>query len=220
MRRVVELLVAASVGACATTSGSSESVPAAGDSVVANRQDTTRAGWVPAGFGSLRQDDVALQLEQRDVRVRAIPLDETVIRLLSPDSYTSLREARESRRSELDRLATVHQLRERNVWIVTFHGLAAEARFNPNDLTVRSAGREFRPLEILALTAGFGEHRLQPRDSQQALVLFEDGIDLSQPLSLTFGTARDVSGWEEVLRVLERERALVRSRAATGGRAP
>jgi hypothetical protein len=217
MRLVVLLCLAA---ACATTPPSGESLPASGDTVVAGRQDTTRAGWVPAGFGSLRQDDVALQLEQRDVRVRAIPLDETVIRLLSPDSYNSLRETRESRRNELDRLATVHQLRERNVWLVTFHGLAAEARFNPRDFTVRSAGREFRPLETLALTAGFGEHRLQPRETQQALLLFEDGIDLSQPLTLTFGTSRDGSSWEAVLRVLERERALVRSRAAAGGRSP
>jgi hypothetical protein len=217
--RVLVLVLAICATACATTPPTNERTPAATDSVAANRQDTARAGWVPAGFGSLRQDDVALQLEQRDVRVRAIPLDETVIRLLSPDSYNSLREARESRRSELDRLATIHQLRERNVWIVTFHGLAPEARFNPRDFTVRSAGREFRPLEVLALTAGFGEHRLQPRESQQALLLFEDEIDLSQPLALTFGTARDVS-WEQVIRLLERERALVRSRASAGGRTP
>ena len=86
------------------------------DTTVATQGDTTRAGWVPAGFGGLRQDDVSIRLEPRDVLVRALPLDETVIRLLSPDSYRALHGLLESRRAELDRLASAHQLRGRSVW--------------------------------------------------------------------------------------------------------
>ena len=189
------------------------------DTALATQGDTTRAGWVPAGFGGLRQDDVSIRLEPRDVLVRALPLDETVIRLLSPDSYRALHGLLESRRAELDRLASAHQLRGRSVWYVSFHGMAAEARFSPRDVAVTSAGREFRPLEVIPLTSGFGEQRLQARETQAALYLFEDGIDLSQPLTVSFGTLRDASTWAETLRTLERERALVRTRAASG-RAP
>lgn len=190
--------------------------PRVGATAVARATDTTRAGWVPAGFGSLRQDDVAIRLERRDVLARAIPLDETVIRLLSPDSYRAMRDLLESRRAELERLATVHQLRDRSVWYVGFHGLAAEARFDPREVAITSGGREFRPLEVLPLSSGFGEHRLQPRETQSALYLFEDGIDLAQPLTVAFGTTRDAASWGEIRRTLDRERVLVRSRASVG----
>lgn len=206
------------MGCAGAPSPGSPSDPRVGQSTMARATDTTRAGWVPVGYGSLRQEDVSLELEARDVRVRMIPLDETVIRLLSPDSYRAMRELLESRRSELERHATVHQLRDRSVWYVSFHGLAAEARFSPRDVNITSAAREFRPLEVLPLTAGFGEQRLLPRQTQAALFLFEDGIDLTQPLTVSFGTARDASSWSSILRVLERERALVRSRA--GARRP
>ena len=204
------LWVALSALACATSPA--PGAPSVGGTTAA-QADTLEPGLVPAGLGSLRQDQVTIQLEPRDLLVRVLPLDESVIRLLSPDSYRSLHDIVRSRRSELDRLAAAHQLRARNVWYLSLHGLAAEARFNPLDLGITSAGREFRPIELLPLTAGFGEHRLQARETQTALVLFEDGIDLTQPLAVSFGTMRDASSWPAIIRVLERERSAVRARA-------
>ncbi len=47
--------------------------------------DTLDPNWVPVGFGTLRQDDLALKVSPATgLQVRAIPLDERVIRLLSP----------------------------------------------------------------------------------------------------------------------------------------
>ena len=54
---------------------------------------------------------------------------------------------------------------------------------------------------------------MQPRELQQALYLFEDGIDLSQPLTVTMGIERNTD-WQNILRTIERERAMIRSRAA------
>lgn len=168
---------------------------------------------VPAGFGTLRQDDIAIRLELEQVRIRLLPLDEGIIRLLSPDSYRALRDLASSRQRQIERVAQMHGLHERRLWYVSFYGLAPEARFSPLELTITSGGREFRPFEVIPLSSGFGEQRLQPRETQSALYVFDDGMDLAQPLGVMFGRVRDDAAWAEALRRIERERSLVRARA-------
>src|SRR5260221_1396044 len=67
-------------------------------------EDTTARVSVPAGYGSLRQDDISIRLEPQGLIVRAIPLDENVIRLLTTDSYRALRDLEESNRTAIDRI--------------------------------------------------------------------------------------------------------------------
>ena len=52
----------------------------------------------PAGYGTLRQDEVSIGLRTPEVLIQVVPLQEGVIRLLSPDTYNSLRRLRESKR--------------------------------------------------------------------------------------------------------------------------
>jgi hypothetical protein len=174
--------------------------------------DTNAAGLIPANRGSLRQEQISIRLELPDLIVRLIPMDESVIRTLLPDSYRALREQVESRRSTIARLAQQHGLQRGSVWYAEFFGLAADARFSPEELTVTSSGREFRPIEVVPLSLGFGSQRLQARDRQVALYVFDDAVDVNQPLTVTFGTAQNTR-WAEILKDVERERALVRSRA-------
>lgn len=175
---------------------------------------------VPPGYGTLRQDDVALRMMVANVQIRAIPLEESIIRVLSPDSYRSLHGLRESRRDAIERLAARYLLRERNVWLVTFFGLAPDARFSPQELTLGVAGRDFRALEIVPLTNGFGEQRVSQNQTQSALYLFPDGVDPEQPILARMESARDDS-WGTIQQRIERERALARSRAqAAAGRNP
>jgi hypothetical protein len=199
------------IAACATASSSGRT---AGPQEPA--RDAGAQSLVPAGFGTLKQEDVAVQIDLTDVRARLVPLDESVIRLLAPDSYASLRDLLASRRSEIDRLARLRGLRERNVWYVAFYGLAPEARFTPTDLTITTSGREFRPLEIIPVSSGWGSQRLSARETQSALYVFDDGLDLAQPLTVTMGPARSTR-WRDVLQTIERERALVRARARVRG---
>ena len=63
--------------------------------------DTTGRASVPVGFGTLRQDDIAIRMELPGLIVRAIPLDENLIRLLTPDSYRALRELQESNKQAI-----------------------------------------------------------------------------------------------------------------------
>jgi hypothetical protein len=168
---------------------------------------------VPAGYGSLKQEDVAIRVARRGLQVQAIPLDETIIRVLSPDSYRALREQLASRKSALDSLARRTGLNAFSVWMVRFHGLEqGETPFSPMEFIVTSVGRDFRPIEVIPLTPGFGQQRLRQRDVQTALYAFDPQVDVNQPLTVTYETTRN-SDWPLILSRIERERVLVRSRA-------
>ena len=206
------------VAACSSAPRSpTPATPRQGSPAPAAARDTS--ALVPAGYGTLRQDDIALRMMVANVQIRAIPLDESIIRVLSPDSYRSLHGLRESRRETIERLAARYLLRERNVWLVSFFGLAPDARFSPQELTLGISGRDFRALEIIPLTNGFGEQRVSQNQTQSALYLFPDGVDPDQPIVARMEGARDDS-WGAIQQRIERERALVRSRAPGAGRTP
>jgi hypothetical protein len=168
---------------------------------------------VPAGYGSLKQEDVAIRVGRGGLQVQAIPLDETIIRVLSPDSYRALREQRTSRKARLDSLARRTGLGAFSVWLVRFHGLEqGETPFSPMEFIITSVGRDFRPIDVLPITPGFGQQRLRQREVQAALYVFDPQVDVNQPLTVQYETTRN-SEWSVVLARIERERVLVRSRA-------
>lgn len=178
-------------------------------------EDTTGRGSIPAGYGSLRQDDIALRLEPQGLIVRAIPLDESVIRLLTPDSYRALRDLQESNRRTIENITRRSGGRTPDLWYVSFYGLEDNARFTPMDLVMTSGGQDFRPIDVIPLTTGFGEQRLRQRETQSAVYVYPGDIDVDHPLAVSFLGQRN-SLWEQVLQRIERERALVRARAAGG----
>lgn len=177
--------------------------------------DSSVATMVPAGYGTLKQDDISIKLQGPGVLISVMPLDESVLRVLAPDSYRALHAIVESRRQQIAQRANLRGVRDPRVWLATFTGLEPDARFIPTDVTVTSGGREYRPLDLLPLTSGFGQQRLQPREVQRGLLLFEEGLDVSQPITVSVGSERN-SDWESILRTIDLERAAVRAR--TGGR--
>lgn len=199
-------------GAC-TTLGTTADTGTRGDTA----RDSSRY-LVPAGFGSLRQEDIAIRLRVLGLQVQAIPLDETVIRVLSPDSYRAMRELVASQRAALDEVSRRTALRDFSLWDVRFHGdERGEAVFSPQEFIITSVGRDFRPLEIIPLSAGFGRQRLRQRDTQRAIYVFDPRLDVNQPLVVQYEAARSTE-WAAILARIERERALVRTRA--GARKP
>ena len=210
-RTFVELIATvAVVTACAsgtsTAAGQERSLPPITD-------DTTGRVNVPVGFGTLRQDEIAIRIELQGLIVRAIPLDENLIRLLTPDSYRALRELQESNKQAIAAVTRRTGGRTPDLWYVSFYGVEPDVHFSPMELIITSSGRDFRALEVLPLSSGFGEQRLKQRETQSAIYLFDEAIDLDQPLTVTFQNVRDDS-WEQVLTRVERERALVRARAS------
>ena len=177
--------------------------------------DSSVATMVPAGYGTLKQDDISIKLQGPGVLISVMPLDESVLRVLAPDSYRALHAIVESRRQQIAQRANLRGVRDPRIWLATFTGLEPDARFIPTDVTVTSGGREYRPFDLLPLTSGFGQQRLQPREVQRGLLLFEEGLDVSQPITVSVGGERN-SDWESILRTIDLERAAVRARP--GGR--
>ena len=202
------MVAVATVVACLSPGGSGtmSTTPSAAS------RDSSRL-LVPAGYGSLKQDDIAIRVGRGGLQVQAIPLDETIIRVLSPDSYRALREQLSSRRTAIDSLGRRMGLGEFSVWMVRFHGLVqGETPFSPMEFIVTSVGRDFRPIDVLPITPGFGQQRLRQREVQTALYLFDPQVDVNQPLTVQYETTRN-SDWPLILARIERERVLVRSRA-------
>jgi hypothetical protein len=174
--------------------------------------DTAGRALVPPWFGALHQDDIAFHLSALGLLVRALPLDESVIRLLTPDSYRAMRDLQQSKRGAIDAVARRNGGRPISVWFVSFYGLEPDAPFTPLDLMVTSSGRDFRPYDVLPLTTGFSEQRLRQRETQNALYLYDGDVDLNQLVVVTYQGVQDNS-WDQTLQHIERERAMIRARA-------
>lgn len=174
----------------------------------------TVPGLPPPGFGTLRQDDISLKLSVSNLQVRATPLDESIIRLLSPDSYRALSELKRSKSEAIAAVARRNAVRDLSLWYVSFFAVEqGETRFSPREFIITNVGRDFRPLDILPITPGFGEQRLRQNGRQDGLYVFDGQLDVQQPLTVSYETARNDS-WGQMLPQIERERALVKSRAA------
>jgi hypothetical protein len=180
-------------------------------------RDSTSASLVPVGFGTLKQEDLAIVLQPNGVRVTAIPLDENVIRTLAPDSYRALHATLESKGQLIMQRASLRGIRDPRVWYVVFTGLVPDARFIPTDITVTSGGREYRPVDVIGLSNGFSEQRLQPRETQRALLVFDESLDVGQSVVVIMGSERNTD-WltdrsDSILSRVEAERAQIRARA-------
>lgn len=218
MTRAFSAVVALAVVTACGAAPAASTLPA---QVVPGRrvtQDSTSSSLVPAGFGTLKQEEIAIVLQPSGVRVTAIPLDESVIRVLAPDSYRSLHNTLESKRQQVFQRAASHNIRDPRVWYVTFTGLVPDARFVPTDITVTSGGRDYRPLEVIGLSPGFAEQRLQPRQTEKGLLVFDEALDVTQPITVTIGSERNTD-WsndrsDSILSKIESERAQIHARAS------
>ncbi len=170
-------------------------------------------GLPPAGYGTLRQDAVSLQLSTPTLRIQVVPLDERVIRLLANDTYTSLHRLVESRREEIEATARRNGVQNPTVFLVTFFALEREARFTPDELNIGSQSRLFRPLGVVPLSPLWNNQQLNQRETATALYVFSDGIQVLDPFIVEYVVVR-TEAWEQILRVLDGERASVLARAS------
>jgi hypothetical protein len=205
--------------ACASGGSVAESTAAIApttrpDSTARRAETDTVPGLVPAGYGTFKQEDLSLRLRSSSLQVRATPLDESIIRLLSPDSYRAMSELKRSKQDAIAAVARKNAVRALSIWYVSFFAVErGETRFSPREFIITNVGRDFRPLDVIPLTPGFGEQRLKQNGRQDALYIFDGQLDAQQPLSVSYETARN-DDWTSVLPLIERERALVRGRAA------
>jgi hypothetical protein len=167
---------------------------------------------VPARYGTLRRDDIVVRLATGTIEVQVLPLDEQVIRLLAPDTYRSLTQLEQSRAAEITEAAARGGTENPTLVMVTFLGVVPQARFNPEDLTITSRGRLFRPIGIAPLSPTWSSFQLDARQQAAAIYLFEPGSSVREQLTVSYqGQSSDA--WSHSLRLLDQERARVKARA-------
>ncbi len=167
----------------------------------------------PPGYGTLKQEDVSITLQVGSVSIQVLPLNEWVTRLLAPDTYPSLHSLHEAVSDTVAGLRAQYGLGEPNLFFVTFFGLQEFARFEPEILTFTSQNRFFRPVAILPRSPQWARRQLIQRETASAVYVYEEGIQLREPFTVSYaGLSSD--RWEQVLRILDRERARALARAA------
>ena len=167
----------------------------------------------PAGYGSLRQDQIAVMLATASLAVRVLPLDEHVIRLLAPDSYASLHAMVEARAAAIQGAARALGRDSAAVFFVTFFGLQPGTVFVPDQVTIQSQGVFYRPLGILPLSPLWNDGRLDQRQQASAIYLFDAAIPISQTFTVAYGD-QNTATFDNSLTLLQSERARVLARAA------
>jgi hypothetical protein len=168
----------------------------------------------PGGYGSLTQNDLALRIRTPDIDVRFVPLDPRVTRLLARDSWESLRSVVQSRRAAIDSLANAAGVSRPGLALVTFFAQRANARFDPQTVTIRVRSREFRPLGIVPFSGQFTAQQLDVRAQVSGIYLFEEDLPVNDSFVVLYaGQASE--DWQGKQRTLERERARVALRAQT-----
>lgn len=174
---------------------------------------------VPAGFGSLRRDDIVLRFATDQLQLQILPLDERVIRLLAPDTYQSLEQLLQSRQADIAAAARRAGLTNPTLVMVTFYGLAPGARFTPEDVQLQSRGRLYRPVEFVPLSSTWNTLQLDQRQQAVAIYLYDDAVSWLEDLSASYQSS-PAGSWSHSLQVLDQERARVQARAQTRPPAP
>ena len=177
-------------------------------SIRLSAQDT-----LPAGFGTLKRDDIVVRFATDQLEIQVLPLAEYVIRLLAPDTYRSLQQLLKTKGREISGAAQRAGVERPTLVMVTFFGLLPQARFSPEDVNVTSRGRLFRPVGIVPLSPRWGSYQLEAHEQAVAIYLFEDGISFREGMTVSYqGLAND--SWTGVLPTLDRERARVMARSS------
>ncbi|MDT8341009.1 MAG: hypothetical protein RQ751_05805 [Longimicrobiales bacterium] len=160
--------------------------------------------------GSLRQDEITVEVVAGTVRIRLTPLDPEILRLTAPDT-----------RRRLTSLSTAGGVAEGGdggaaFLVSVFTEEPGGADFEPRAVTLENRGRVLRPVSIRGLTPGWGT-RLVQRRAEQAVYTFSPELDLELPLVVEAAGARS-DAWASILPRLDVERARIRTRG--GGSAP
>lgn len=206
---ILAMSCALALGGCAPAT--SVPAPATGGAAATPEQSREQADPIPTGYGTLRQDEITMSLRDGDLLLKVTPLEESVIRLAAPDTYERLRATAESR---IEQARQAVYSSEPELLLVSFFSYSPDVEYRVEDIQLAHQGRLMRPVAILPVTSGWGRGRLQQREIQNAIYVFDQDIDYAQPLRTRYGPLES-SDWSAIIPVLERERARVRARSGS-----
>jgi hypothetical protein len=170
--------------------------------------DSVRKGLVQPGYGTLKQDEFTVGIRSGPLLVKVTPLNERVIRLAAPDTYTRLHALAESRRADA---ASGTGGAPAELFLVSFFSYEPDVTFQPEDVQLEYNGMLLRPGAIIALTPGWGRQRMGQQETQAAIYAFGEPFDYELPLTVKYGMDQSLD-WQRVIQTLETERSKIQSR--------
>lgn len=179
-----------------------------------SRLSETDPALLPPGYGTLLQDQVSLRLQSGDLLIKITPLAEEIIRLTAPDTYERLRG-----------LASVHGPRaargapadNSSLFLVSLFSYQPDVRYEPEDLILVNQGLRIRPLGMAPITPSWGTQRLGQQETRMAVYAFGEDVEWERELVVEYQGLRNDRWLDQVVPLLEAERAKVRARAGGGG---
>jgi hypothetical protein len=178
----------------------------------AKGQSGNRPRPLPLGYGSLTQEDLALEVRNDDIDIRFVPLDPGLAPLLAPDAYQSLRGLLETHRRAVDSVAAREGVSQPGLALVRFYGLRPDVRFDAQTLTLLIRTQIARPIGIIPVSGRFTSGQLGVREQAIAIYLFDQDIPVNDSFTLSYG-ALTSSDWQTKQSTLNRERARVAARS-------
>ena len=154
------------------------------------------------GLGTLTQRDISVGIASGGVRLLITPLTESMTRTAAPDTYR-----------RLSGMAAAHRTRAAPGAVLMLVSVFSDegGDFFPDEIGVFSKGVRFRPVRILPVTPGWSTRRMEPRETEMAVLTFAPGLDLEESLTFVYLGERDNS-WALTLQRIEAERVRIRVR--------
>ena len=178
----------------------------------ATGQSGDRLRPLPLGYGSLTQEDLALEVRNDDIDIRLVPLDPGLAPLLAPDAYQSLRGLLETHRRAIDSVAAQAGVAQPGLALVRFFGLRPDVRFDAQTLTLLIRTQVARPIGVIPVSGRFTSAQLGVREQAIGIYLFDQDIPVNDSFTLSYG-ALTSSDWQTKQSTLNRERARVAARS-------
>ncbi|MCI0435834.1 MAG: hypothetical protein L0271_19660 [Gemmatimonadetes bacterium] len=165
---------------------------------------------IPAGYGTLKQDEVTVALRSGPLLIKVTPLDEGIIRTLSPDTYQRLHTLAGTRGAEA---ASAALGAKPALFMVSFFSYEADVEYVAENLQLSHRGRLLNPVAVMPVTPAFGRQQLAQQETQVGIYAFDEAIDYRLPIIVRYG-AEESSAWNSIIPKLEVERAKIRARAS------
>lgn len=160
---------------------------------------------VPLPGGSLRQDQISVQLVSGALRIEVTPLAAWVLEAAAPDTRDRLRRIAEAHGETLGRPGNDGAP---SLFLVSFSSAQPGTEFHPDDLHLMSRGLRERPVAIRAITPGWGGQRLEQQSTATAVYAFGGELDLARELTVVYREVED-SSWAGKVAIIEAERGRI-----------
>lgn len=191
-------LAAVAIAACAPA-------PPPGEARLPGAVPRRAAPEVGPPAGSLRQDQISVQLVAGALRIEVTPLAPWVLEAAAPDTRDRLRRIAEAHGETPGRAGSDGAP---SLFLVSFSSAQPGTEFHPDDLHLMSRGLRERPVAIRAITPGWGGQRLEQQSTATAVYAFGGELDLARELTVVYREAED-SSWAGKVAIIEAERGRI-----------